>query len=136
MLSCQYGSKSLRNVSNTLLNQCHEELRQFTRQKWVQPSTSKVYLIKWPVSVYVTGLEPPFSCMGGGRSQLLVRLFEIRGVRFYLHSTYSLASVTHTHTHTHTHIYIYISISDILGEMEIYQIKALSELFLLPKGHK
>ncbi len=29
MLSCQYGPKSLRNVSNTLLNLCHEELRQF-----------------------------------------------------------------------------------------------------------
>ncbi len=25
MLSCQYGPKSLRNVSNTLLNQCHED---------------------------------------------------------------------------------------------------------------
>ncbi len=44
--------KSLRNVSNTLLNLCHEELRQFWRQKGVQPGTSKVYLIKWPVSVY------------------------------------------------------------------------------------
>ncbi len=52
MLSCQYGPKSLRNVSNTLLNLCHEELRQFWRQKGVQPSTSKVYLIKWSVSVY------------------------------------------------------------------------------------
>ncbi len=31
-LSCQYGPKSLRNVSNTLLNLCHEELRQFWRQ--------------------------------------------------------------------------------------------------------
>ncbi len=29
--------KSLRNVSNTLLNLCHEELRQFWRQKRVQP---------------------------------------------------------------------------------------------------
>ncbi len=29
MLSCQYGPKSLINVSNTLLNLCHEELRQF-----------------------------------------------------------------------------------------------------------
>ncbi len=29
MLSCQYGPKSLRNVSNTLLNLCHKELRQF-----------------------------------------------------------------------------------------------------------
>ncbi len=29
MLSCQYGPKSLRNVSNTLLNLYHEELRQF-----------------------------------------------------------------------------------------------------------
>ncbi len=44
--------KSLRNVSNTLLNLCHEDLRQFWRQKGVQPGTSKVYLIKWPVSVY------------------------------------------------------------------------------------
>ncbi len=39
------------NVSNTLLNLCHEELRQFWRQKGIQPGTSKVYLIKWPVSV-------------------------------------------------------------------------------------
>ncbi len=52
MLSCQYGPKSLRNVSNTLLNLCHEELRQFWRQRGVQPDTSKVYLIKWPVSVF------------------------------------------------------------------------------------
>ncbi len=50
MLSCQYWPKSLRNVSNTLLNLCHDELRQFWRQKGVQPGTSKVYLIKWPVS--------------------------------------------------------------------------------------
>ncbi len=34
MLSCQYGSKSRRNFSNTLLNLCHEELRQFWRKKW------------------------------------------------------------------------------------------------------
>ncbi len=53
MLSCQYGPKSLRNVSNTLLNLCHKELRQFWRQKGLQTSTSKVYLIKWPVSVYI-----------------------------------------------------------------------------------
>ncbi len=51
--SCQYGPKSLRNASNTLLNLCHEELRQFWRQKWGQPGTRKVYLIKWPVSVYI-----------------------------------------------------------------------------------
>jgi len=37
MLPCQYGSKSLRNVSNTLLKVWHEELRQFWRQKRVQP---------------------------------------------------------------------------------------------------
>ncbi len=42
ILSCQYGPKSLRHVSNTLLNLCHEELRQFWRQKGVQPGTSKV----------------------------------------------------------------------------------------------
>ncbi len=34
MLSCQYGPKSLRNVSNTLLNLCQEELRQFWRRRW------------------------------------------------------------------------------------------------------
>ncbi len=47
------GPKSLRNVSNTLLNLCHEELRQFWRQKGVQPGSSKVYLIKCPVSVCI-----------------------------------------------------------------------------------
>ncbi len=51
ILSSQYGPKSLRNVSNTLLNLCHEKLRQFWRQKGVKPGTSKVYLIRWPVSV-------------------------------------------------------------------------------------
>ncbi len=72
MLSWQYGPKSLRNVSNTLLNLCHEELRQFWRQKWVQPSTSQVYLIKWPVSVYIY-------------------------IYIYIYCIY-----IHTHTHTHT----------------------------------
>ncbi len=47
MLSCQYGPKSLRNVYNTLLNLYHEALRQFWRQKGVQP-----VLARWPVSVY------------------------------------------------------------------------------------
>jgi len=51
MLSWQYGPTSLRNVSNTLLNLCHEELKPFLRQMGVQPGTSNVYLIKWPVSV-------------------------------------------------------------------------------------
>ncbi len=51
--TCQYGPKSQMNVSNTLLNLCHEELRQFWNQKRVQPGTSKVYLIKWPVSVCI-----------------------------------------------------------------------------------
>ncbi len=35
ILSYQYGPKSLRNVSNTLLNLCHEDLRQFWRQKCI-----------------------------------------------------------------------------------------------------
>ncbi len=51
MPSFQYGPNSLRNVSNTLLNLCHKDKRQYWRQKWVQPGTSKVYQIKWPVSV-------------------------------------------------------------------------------------
>ncbi len=53
LLSCQYGPKSLRNVSNTLLNLCHKELMQFWRKKGVQPGTSEVYPKKWPVSVCV-----------------------------------------------------------------------------------
>ncbi len=53
MLSCQYRPKSLRNVSSTLLNLCHEELKQFWSQKGVQPGTSKVYQIKWPMSIYL-----------------------------------------------------------------------------------
>ncbi len=51
MLSCQYGPKSLRNVSKTLLNLSHKEFRQFWRQRGVQPGTSKVCLLKWPVSL-------------------------------------------------------------------------------------
>lgn len=35
------------NVSNTLFNLCHEELRHIWRHVGVRPSTSKVYLIKW-----------------------------------------------------------------------------------------
>ncbi len=62
MLSCQYGPKSLRNVSNTLLYLCHKELRQIWRQKGVQPGTSKVYLIKWPVSVCVCVCIYTLSC--------------------------------------------------------------------------
>lgn len=34
MLSCQYGSKSLRNVSNTLLKLCHKDFRQSFTQEW------------------------------------------------------------------------------------------------------
>ncbi len=37
----------------TLLNLFHEELRQFWREKGFQPGTSKVYLIKWPVRIYI-----------------------------------------------------------------------------------
>lgn len=34
MLSCQYGSKSLRNVSKTLLKLCHKDFRQSFTQEW------------------------------------------------------------------------------------------------------
>lgn len=44
--------QNLRNISSSFLNLCHKGLRQFWRQKGVQPGTSKVYLIKWPVSLY------------------------------------------------------------------------------------
>ncbi len=42
--------KSL-NVSNTLLNLCQEKLKAVLKVKGVHPGTSKVYPIKWPVSV-------------------------------------------------------------------------------------
>ncbi len=80
MRSCQYGPKSLRNVSNILLNLCHEELGQFWRQRGVQPGNSKVYLIKWPVSVFW------------------------RGFFWHLSLSKTLDTLpTHTHTHTHIH---------------------------------
>ncbi len=46
-------TKISENVSSTLLNLCHEELRQSWRQTGFKPGTSKVYLIKWPVSVFL-----------------------------------------------------------------------------------
>ena len=57
MLSCQYGPKSLRDVSSTLLSLCPEDLKPFWRQKGVQPGTSQVYQIKWTVSVYWRQVE-------------------------------------------------------------------------------
>ncbi len=88
MLSCQYGPKSLRNVSNTLLNLCHEELRQFWRQKGVQPGTSKVYLIKWPVSVYmymyvtfleaIRGLGNTVACQLDASSEDCLDVFDLK----------------------------------------------------------
>ncbi len=53
MLSCQYGPKSLRNVSNTLLNLCHEELRQFWRQKRVQLGTKQGSTYEVAIGVYI-----------------------------------------------------------------------------------
>lgn len=41
MLSCRYWPKSQRNVSSTLVNLCYKVLRQFWRQKRVQPGTSQ-----------------------------------------------------------------------------------------------
>lgn len=46
MASCQYGPKSLRNVSNTLLTVCHEQLRRL----WRLNLGIAMYLIKWPMS--------------------------------------------------------------------------------------
>ncbi len=51
LLCLQYGPKSLRNVSNTLLNLCLSS--EVLKAKGVQPGTSKLYLIKWPVSICI-----------------------------------------------------------------------------------
>lgn len=68
---------SPRSVSDTLLNLCLKELRQFWRKKWVQPSTSKVYLIKWLVSVYVRVLNILYlTCNSTGMMTLKVLISE------------------------------------------------------------
>lgn len=67
VVSCQYGAKFLRIVSNTLMKVCHEEFRQFLRLNWIQPFISTQYLIKWPLSEYV-GYKIPTA-----PSQLLLR---------------------------------------------------------------
>ncbi len=89
MLSCQYGPKSRKNVSNTLLNLCHEEFRQLWGQKGVQPGTSKVYLIKWTVSVYIHTINVivnSYWCcwkinmtyfLGGKAMAMFIRLFNL-----------------------------------------------------------
>ncbi len=45
------------NMDQNLWGMFPKELRQFWRQKVVQPGTSKLYLIKWPVSVYIYYVE-------------------------------------------------------------------------------
>lgn len=50
MLSCQH--QNLRNVSSSLLNLCHNELKVW-RQKVVQP-TSKLYLIEWLIILCIS----------------------------------------------------------------------------------
>ncbi len=44
---------NLQQLCDDIMTIWPKELRQFWRQKWVQPGTSKVYLIKWPVSVCI-----------------------------------------------------------------------------------
>ncbi len=77
MLEWQYGPKSLRNVSNTLLNLCHKELRQFWRQNGVQPilyiyiyiyiythvHTHNILYIQWPQKTLKQHLEM-YECHG------------------------------------------------------------------------
>ncbi len=46
-----HGPKSLRNVSNTCWIYA-TKIKTVLKEKGVQPGTSTVYLIKWPVSVY------------------------------------------------------------------------------------
>lgn len=53
-VSCQYWPKSQSNVSDTLRNVLHEEIRCRWRQTEVQLITSQVFLINWPMSVIVT----------------------------------------------------------------------------------
>ncbi len=55
-LSWQYGPKSLRNVSKTLLNLCHKELRQFWRQNGVH-NYIKYYYLK------INQKEKPRNCV-------------------------------------------------------------------------
>lgn len=62
MLSRQYGPKSHRNVSRTLLNLCHKGLRQFWGGNGIQTGTSKVNLCAfWWILLNIDRLAPtPF----------------------------------------------------------------------------
>lgn len=50
MVSCQHGSACQRNVCSTQWVCATKDWRGFSKR--VQPGTSKVYLIKWPTSIY------------------------------------------------------------------------------------
>lgn len=72
MLSCQYDEKSLKNVSSTFLNLIHKELRQCWRQKAVQPSITKMYLINCLKSAHLCNIclcviNIPLMCTGDTR---------------------------------------------------------------------
>lgn len=49
--SCHHGAERQRDVSDTLWNPCHKDLRLFWEQMGLLPSIRYVFLIKWPVSV-------------------------------------------------------------------------------------
>lgn len=52
ILSCQYKPKHLRNVSSTVLNLCHKEVRLFVTRKGVQANIN-MYLLKWAATVFL-----------------------------------------------------------------------------------
>lgn len=94
-----------------MLNLCHQELRNFWRQKWVQPRTNKVHLVECPESLYV------YVCTAGISSKLSLLLsiqvnvvtFGSKALTWQLPKDYHLntlqnvmATVSIFHTHSHT----------------------------------
>ncbi len=81
--------QNLGRMFPTQLNLCHEEFRQLWGQKGVQPGTSKVYLIKWTVSVYIHAINVivnSYWCcwqinmtyfLGGKAMAMFIRLFNL-----------------------------------------------------------
>ncbi len=57
MLSCRYGTDSLRNVSSITLNLCHGKIKAVLKAKGGPTRYCKVSLIKWPASVCILSFK-------------------------------------------------------------------------------
>lgn len=82
MLTCQYGLKSLRSVSNIVLNVCHKELKHFIKRKQVLASCKccsglHIHLKSQKISCFIPGGDTdPFGVSYGRLSS--VNIYHIK----------------------------------------------------------